>query len=365
MTDNFDPYFEWLGIGPQERPADHYRLLGLPRFENRSDAIRAAADHRMSHVRKYQTGPKSLYTQQILNDLAAAKMCLLDSATKAAYDAALRSGETAKRPAPGPDGHASGPRVSPVRQHSQSRPQYPAAAQTGGVGSAPVSTGVPGVDSPDAEIEDYDEESLGPVSPAVWLMAALTGVLFLLAGLVAALVVLSWNGDEELPGGDDSLGPVDTGHDERPVEPPEIDGSQEKVVVWPEAGGEVNLSPSTAVLHGGLRLETRAGDDFITNWRSHDSMATWHFKILDPGIYHIRLRYAVTPNAKGAVLGFALGDQQHSHTVSVRGGPGVFITDEFFMAIRRTGEHSLSCWTERPLAQGQMDLRSVQLSKKQ
>jgi len=29
MVEPFDPYYEWLGIPPRDRPADYYRLLGL------------------------------------------------------------------------------------------------------------------------------------------------------------------------------------------------------------------------------------------------------------------------------------------------------------------------------------------------
>lgn len=30
----FDPYHRWLGIPPKHQPADHYRLLGIDRFED-------------------------------------------------------------------------------------------------------------------------------------------------------------------------------------------------------------------------------------------------------------------------------------------------------------------------------------------
>ena len=44
MTEaDFDPYWQWLGIAPHEQPADHYRLLGLPRYENDPAKIAAAA----------------------------------------------------------------------------------------------------------------------------------------------------------------------------------------------------------------------------------------------------------------------------------------------------------------------------------
>mgnify|MGYP001446848472 CR=1 FL=1 len=41
MSD-FDPYHKWLGIPPHDQPADHYRLLGIERFENDVDVISLA-----------------------------------------------------------------------------------------------------------------------------------------------------------------------------------------------------------------------------------------------------------------------------------------------------------------------------------
>ena len=55
----FDPYHKWLGIPPTERPPTWYRLLGIPLFESDPDVIDAAADQRMTHLRKYQTGVNS------------------------------------------------------------------------------------------------------------------------------------------------------------------------------------------------------------------------------------------------------------------------------------------------------------------
>jgi hypothetical protein len=49
MSKPFDPYYRWLGIRPEEQPADHYRLLGLARFEDDVEVIRDAAERQMSH----------------------------------------------------------------------------------------------------------------------------------------------------------------------------------------------------------------------------------------------------------------------------------------------------------------------------
>jgi hypothetical protein len=96
----FDPYHKWLGIRPEEQPANHYRLLGLTLFEDDLDTISRAADQRMDHVRSFRTGSHAVLSQQILNELAAARVCLLNQQKKAAYDQGLRA--TIVPPSPPP-----------------------------------------------------------------------------------------------------------------------------------------------------------------------------------------------------------------------------------------------------------------------
>lgn len=95
----FDPYHKWLGIPPAEQPPNHYRLLAIGLFEDDSDVIETAADQRMAHVRTFQAGPHSALSQKLLNELAGAKLCLLNSEEKVAYDADLRARQAAARPA--------------------------------------------------------------------------------------------------------------------------------------------------------------------------------------------------------------------------------------------------------------------------
>ena len=97
----FDPYHKWLGIPPAEQPADHYRLLAIARFESDLDVIEGAADQRMGHLRTFQTGQHSALSQKLLNELSAARLCLLNPAKKAAYDEELRRRvDAAQRPRP-------------------------------------------------------------------------------------------------------------------------------------------------------------------------------------------------------------------------------------------------------------------------
>jgi hypothetical protein len=103
MSDSFNGYHVWLGIPPNEQPPNHYRLLGISLFETDLDVIDHAADRQMAHVRTFQAGRHGPLSQQILNELAAARVCLLNAQRKSEYDQQLRSRLA-----------ASAPRVAPL-----------------------------------------------------------------------------------------------------------------------------------------------------------------------------------------------------------------------------------------------------------
>ncbi|MHC4402652.1 MAG: toxin-antitoxin system YwqK family antitoxin [Planctomycetota bacterium] len=90
MPEAFDPYHQWLGIPPEEQPPDHYCLLGLRRFEKNADVIQAAANRQMAHLRTYQLGKRAAWSERLLNEVAAARVCLLNPRKKAEYDRSLR-----------------------------------------------------------------------------------------------------------------------------------------------------------------------------------------------------------------------------------------------------------------------------------
>jgi formylglycine-generating enzyme required for sulfatase activity len=90
MAKPFDPYHLWLGIPPEEQPANHYRLLGIKLFESNPDVVENAVDQRMVHLRSFQLGQYADLSQKLLNEVATAKVCLLRPEKKAAYDHQLR-----------------------------------------------------------------------------------------------------------------------------------------------------------------------------------------------------------------------------------------------------------------------------------
>ena len=86
----FDPYDQWLGIRPTEQPPSHYRLLGITQFESDPDVISSAAERQMSFVRQQGIGSHAGHAQKLLNELAAARLCLL-SDERQQYEDGLRS----------------------------------------------------------------------------------------------------------------------------------------------------------------------------------------------------------------------------------------------------------------------------------
>jgi len=98
---SFNPYHKWLGIPLQDQPANHYRLLGVEPFENDADVIDGAADQRMAHLRKFQSGEHAKLSQKLLNEVSAARITLLNPKKRAQYDAHLQSTLDPLAPLPG------------------------------------------------------------------------------------------------------------------------------------------------------------------------------------------------------------------------------------------------------------------------
>ena len=92
-----DVYKEWLGIPPGPRPPDHYELLRCVRFEDDAEKVRAHYRKLNGHVRKYATGQYSVQSQELLNELAKAMLCLTDPERKREYDEHMGREFEAKR----------------------------------------------------------------------------------------------------------------------------------------------------------------------------------------------------------------------------------------------------------------------------
>ncbi len=81
-----DVYKDWLGIPEGESPPNLYQLLRLVQFEDDDSKIRKHYAKLNAHVRKYASGQYATESQDLLNELAKAMLCLTDPERKREYD---------------------------------------------------------------------------------------------------------------------------------------------------------------------------------------------------------------------------------------------------------------------------------------
>ena len=86
---SLDVYRDWLGIKETDRPLNYYQLLRLTQFEDDQDRVRRHYRKMHNHARKFATGEFSNASQELLNELARAMLCLTDVRRKKEYDASL------------------------------------------------------------------------------------------------------------------------------------------------------------------------------------------------------------------------------------------------------------------------------------
>ena len=103
-----------VGHIAKDQPPHFYRLLAIDLFESDADVISAAADKQMAFIRSFQTGKNSRFSQKILNEIASARICLLNKAkkgrirrcsTRRMAAEATSANNKVKLVADGPEGH--------------------------------------------------------------------------------------------------------------------------------------------------------------------------------------------------------------------------------------------------------------------
>ena len=191
MAAAMDPYHRWLGIPPEEQPAHHYRLLGIRLFEDDADVIENAADQRMAHLRNFQSGKHSDLCARVLNDVSAAKICLLNRQKKAAYDRQLRqqlapqAGPPAAPVAPEPPPPlppAPGPKLPTAQPLPESARPPPAP----GAGFALVRPPDKAGSAPGGVEVRVRVGARRRSNPAFWAVSAIVGLLVVLGAVMLA-----------------------------------------------------------------------------------------------------------------------------------------------------------------------------------
>ncbi|MGQ9576994.1 MAG: serine/threonine-protein kinase, partial [Thermoguttaceae bacterium] len=148
MSEGFDPYHVWLGIPADQQPPNCYRLLGIRLFEDRPEVIQHAAEQRMGNLKSLAAGPHAAAAQKLLNEVAAARVRLLDPYKKKMYDQSLREELQA-----GGEGEAAGGGPGRLGQ-AEAKPHQPeqkGAPRQAALPPRPLGLGSPGpADQPTA-----------------------------------------------------------------------------------------------------------------------------------------------------------------------------------------------------------------------
>lgn len=90
MSNEFDPYRQWLGISKDEpRPLSYYRLLGIEKFESDVGVIANSAERQIKHLRKYNSSDHGKLAELLINELIKAKLVLIKQDRREAYNRTL------------------------------------------------------------------------------------------------------------------------------------------------------------------------------------------------------------------------------------------------------------------------------------
>ena len=364
-TEVFDPYREWLRIEPHELPADHYRLLGLARFESDTGRIQAAADERMVLIRSNQTGPRGSHAHSLLNEISVAKRCLLSPGTKAEYDKALFARlvvRTSAATAPAPFAYVLPPAYAPYARGVPTL-EPPLAAPPMAL---PLAVPLPPPKPARKSELAVDLDRPPPDEPEVK-----GSRLRLVAGMFVAVLFIAgvtWGVGKYFGPPAQTEEPInpELGADGQPLpdgkEQPPVDPLAKAIVVMQEANSDVNLPPSAAVLLGGTIVKPAGTENVIVGWTSTDDSAVWKFKLVRPGFFTLELGYAATMEADGTSLELLLDDEPlHKFTLPATGGLDVIQTLSHTVAVKSSGTHKFVVRPAGQVPESSLAVKSIRL----
>ncbi|MBM4000365.1 MAG: hypothetical protein FJ297_12660 [Planctomycetes bacterium] len=355
--DAFDPYRQWLGIDSGERPIDCYRLLGLDRFESDGDRIAEAAEERMRHVRTFQTGPRGVHTQRILNELARAKLRLLDPKSKAAYDERLH--ESARAAAdflqdddiglPEPVGVAVGSHAGfdvdlpqptiPMTYSVLAAPVLPAPTPhpTGPALGTPRMIGGPFPQQPETGPHIHTaRRGARRRSPVIAYVGLVIGAALTIG---VGLFVLPYVRDR-LRSARDGRPEFETGQSGERAPAP---GGHGSLVTYQDAAGKLTLTPGRAKLDGPTaeRID-RPGGGTTVELRTREDTVAWRVHFRKRGPFQVKVQYRAPASPAGVRFRVELAGRTAERDLQRGEDDGPFVEDTLVLDVSRPGECDLT-----------------------
>ena len=330
MPPTFDPYLEWLGIPVAEQPPDHYRLLGVERFCADADAMADAADRLLLRVGAHQSGERSDTARRLLAELTAAKLCLCNPDTRAAYDAALKSG-------PAATGRSTSAGASAATMPSRQAPEPPP-------------------NEPDAApIHGGDRRAHESPITGQWFVPVMVVGILLLATL-SGMVALAWSVKHRRPAArpsSESPSPPGSLLDSAGADPAGANSADDVTsasepdddvgVFMQDPAGRIHCLANLATIHGTTpKIVRRADRPVVALWTSRDDWLRWDFDVELPGIFRVDVTYASADTSSGGRFSLDVGGGRKTVTVRGTGRNDNFVTEEIgFLTIRRRGRQTL------------------------
>lgn len=315
----FNPYIDWLEIDPALCPPNYYDLLGIAPFESNRQVIEEAFEQRLALIRTFQTGPRGALTQDIINEVMRARLCLLDTTNKQKYDHGLRTNNL--------------PHVTS---------DHPADDLSG---APPIVNG----DSPFIHVDSGNETGKQDGTNSarkipVLYMAACVAAVAIIWGLV------SWSRSgsatelkNRQTADEDREKPIKPENSPKIVNPVEIDkgilpGANNSFILSAE---NADTSDSTAKV-----LDTSDGT-LLGNWKPTQTKVTWSIWINTPGYYEAMVSYNATTNGdySRVVVGT---DESFSKSTKMRRAEKLdtFFEEEFIVLFRKAGGHTVTISVE-------------------
>ena len=375
-SESFDPYLEWLGIQPHEHPVDHYRLLGINQFEKDDRVISNAADQRMMYVRTFQSGPRAELSQKILNELSAARICLLNPEKKEVYDERLQSEAVTRLD---PALAQSIPLAIPVAPQAKPSPPPPASPTSSDVSDADdvsaseltvphiTPASVPqeprhkqassrAVSSRRATARQTRRQAGAIALPAWFPVVAVIGVIAV-AGLVWGIgtTLMNQGGVAAKNASPQSESSGNGSTESSPA------ADSAPVKIYQEGNGNIHFPASVAKIHGNSPQTTFAnGESVIENWRSTDDWLEWQFLVITPGMFRVVTSYSLDRDSQGGIYELAVGDHVEQTTV-LAGDSGAVRSDECQLIVPKAGSYQLKLRAAAITGERFIVLRSVRM----
>lgn len=353
MSDDFDPYLEWFGIEPDEHPVDFYRLVGAERFEEDLELLDSAVQSHMERLHALQSGPRGRHTQEILNELAQAKLIFSDVDRKRIYDDDLEISNQDDLVLPSQVADVS----DSAKSEDESEDLVIPTAATDCV--TPRLAIARDADQPVAQ-RAYKPRTKGNNKPLVVFMGL---------GLVVGVSVLIWStmsltGDssEEESEKESQNQVAMTEKTESNSEDTDVADEVSEALARQEGNGEVTFVLALAKRSKGVALTTVDSKDRLTGWSKQGDTIVLDFHIAKPGAFTLLIEYEVPEDAAGGEMQLKLNDG-NPRTFSLRKDiiEGQIYTDEISVFITSNGKQQFRLAVAVCHGEALMDMVSLKL----